>query len=94
MIADPGVSLDNTVWKGTETNTITGTTKAFQMSFKPGNLVEIKNGNTVLGIVGYSRYAAGAAIRITGGFFSVLVSGGEMRGSDGNAAFPWQAIKQ
>ena len=94
LVANPNISLDNTVWKGSVINTITNATNAVQLSFKPGNLVELKPGTGVMKTYSYSRLAAGAAIYIVGGFFGVLTSGAEMKGSDSNAAFPWQAIKQ
>jgi hypothetical protein len=94
LIVNPNIPLDNTVWKGSEKNTMTNATNALQLSFKPGDLVELKSGNTIVGTYSYSRKAAGAAIYVAGRFLGVLMSGAEMKGSDGNAAFPWQAIKQ
>lgn len=94
LVATPNISLDNTVWKGAEINTISNATKPLQLTFKPGYLVEFKSGATVIGTNSYSRNAGGAAIHFSGGSFGVLMSGAEMKGSDGGAAFPWQAIKQ
>jgi hypothetical protein len=94
MVAKQTLPLDNTVWKGTRTNTSTSTTQAFQLSFMPAPTVEIKLANFVLGAYSYSRSASGAAIRIKGGYFGVLMPTGEMKGSDSNPAYPWQAIKQ
>jgi hypothetical protein len=94
MVANPATSLENTVWKGTRTNTLTSNTQAFQLSFMSGGTVEIKLANFVLGAYSYSRSTTGAAIRIKGGYYGVLMPTGEMKGSDSNPAYPWQTTKQ
>lgn len=94
LVAKPDMPLDNTVWKGAETNTGSGTTKAMQLSFKPGYLVELSTGGAVVGTYSYARNAGGAAIHIGSSYFGVLLSGTLMKGSDGGASFPFQVIKQ
>ena len=94
LVAKPDISLENTVWKGTRTNTIAGTMLAYQMNFMTGNKVEIRIGNVLDGVYSYTREAAGAAFRTGKGIFGTIISDGEMMGSDVNAAIPWEAIKQ
>jgi hypothetical protein len=94
MIANPNIPLENTVWAGSESNTAATVIQAIQLSFKPGNKVEVKIGNLVFGTVSYFRSAGGSAIHLTGGFFGVMFSGTEMKGCDGGPGFIWQAIKQ
>jgi hypothetical protein len=92
MIADPGLPLDYTVWKGTRTNTVTGTILPYEMNFITGSTFQIKLANIVIGTSSYTR--SGATIRAAGGFFGTLMSTGEMKGSDTNSAFTWHATKQ
>jgi hypothetical protein len=94
LIANPAMSLDNTLWKGSRANTPNGIIETYQIRFLPDNKIEIKVGNTIYSPYSYTRRAAGAAIRAAGGFFGVLLSASEIKGSDGNAAFPWQTVKQ
>lgn len=94
LVANSNLSLDNTIWKGAETNTNTSATKKIQLNFKSGNLVECILDTTILGTFSYSRNAGGAAIHIGDHFFGVILPSAEMRGSDGRADFPWHAIKQ
>ncbi|GAC1448488.1 MAG: hypothetical protein NVSMB7_09970 [Chitinophagaceae bacterium] len=94
LLANPTVSLDNTVWKGL---TVTGAASSFlQMSFMPGSKVEVKV-STVPETNTYTRSASGAVIRTvfkSAIFFGIITSNNEIHGSINNPKNTWYVIKQ
>jgi hypothetical protein len=92
IIANPNITLDNTVWKGTASLT-TPTT----LRFKSGLKVEAELGNNVYGSDTYKRSASGEAIEseLNPGYtlFVIVVSENKIRGAD-NLGYQWQLTKQ
>jgi hypothetical protein len=99
LIINPNIPLDNTEWKG---KIITGTPYLVNMSFRPPLKVDIQISYTYTNN-SYTRSASGAVIRAdikqvgssgSSLFFGVIISAGEMKGSEKKSNNQWQATKQ
>lgn len=99
MIANPTITLDNTVWKGM-LNFSSGTPAAFELTFIAGSQVKPKIGINVYGPYSYTRSVSGAVIQFTVGaypYFAVISSDNEMKGHWSTTVynyFLWQTTKQ
>jgi hypothetical protein len=89
LVANPNISLDNTIWKG----------GSIQLSFLAGSRVQTKLGITTPPAGAYVRSASGGAIRLTvpvllEPMFGVITSDGVMNGSYVIPGNTWQLTKQ
>ena len=91
LISNPNITLDNTLWTGTIDYP---STKALQLTFKPGLQVTINIETSPIKTYTYTRASSTAVIRISTIFFGIIASGGKMKGSVDNAVVIWQATKQ
>jgi len=96
LIANPNISLDNTVWKGSIVYSLSSTD--YQITFLPGTKLQAKYLNVNYVPDDYTRSASGAVIRTFGGgvvpIFGVIVSDKEMKGGRITTDYPWQVSKQ
>jgi hypothetical protein len=88
-------SLDNTVWNGSYSlGTGIGMTSAMQINFMPGSKLQMKIGGALLSAMIYTRSASGVAIRTVYGFFGIVISSTEIKGTDDNVNYyGWQVSK-
>jgi hypothetical protein len=88
-------SLDNTVWNGSySTGTGIGMTTTMQITFMPGNSLQMKIGGTLLGARIYTRSGSGVAIRTAYGFFGMVISSTQIKGTDGGFYYyPWEVSR-
>jgi hypothetical protein len=96
LIAHPFLStLDNTVWNGSySVGTGIGMTSTMQISFMPGTKLQMKLGGTLLAANIYTRSASGMALRTVYGFFGIVISSTEMKGTDSNVNYyGWDVSK-
>jgi hypothetical protein len=84
--------LENTIWKGSATSATA--TVAMQMTFKPGFKTELRFGTGVISTYSYTMSAENIVMRIGTGFFGIVTSTNEMKGSVDNAGYLWQTVKQ
>jgi hypothetical protein len=96
LVADPNMSIDNTLWKSIIYDKSSGISLAMQMSFKPDSKVEIKVGS-IQGLFTYVRYATGGVIRVkypTMNIFGIVVSDREIDGSYYGAFDSYEMTRQ
>ncbi len=84
-------SLDNTTWSGTIDYP---STKALQLSFKPGMQVIVNVENIPVKTYTYTRSSSNTVIRISTAFFGIIISSSKMKGCIDNAGYIWQLTKQ
>jgi hypothetical protein len=92
LITNSNTSLDNTIWTGTASSAVT--TAAMQMSFLAGFKVDLKFGSLLPISYPYTLFAQNKVIRIDTGFFGIVTSATEMKGSVDKAGYLWYATKQ
>lgn len=96
LVADPNISLDNTVWTGSVNNPL----QTMQLNFLPNLKVQRKIGIVTYNPIAYTRSPSGGFIRIDLGsgiapyIIGVIASRSEMNGIAFIPATSWQLIKQ
>jgi uncharacterized lipoprotein YehR (DUF1307 family) len=95
-LVNPTMALENTDWNGSAFLVVSRS--PYQMSFLPGNNVQVKINNTPYLLSPYTRSASGASIRFVSPFgiklFGVIMSSTEINGSLAQTYNPWRTIKQ
>lgn len=97
LLAEPNMPLEGSVWLGTRIAQVGKPTDVMQLTFLPGDKVEIKINNVFYAAPShfYSRPASGGCFRIKYlKYFGVILSPGEMKGCELTYDRPWQARKQ
>jgi hypothetical protein len=91
LIGNTNINLDNTVWTGTIDYP---STKALQLSFKPGLQVTVNIENSPVKTYTYIRSSSNGVIRVSTIFFGIVISGSKMKGSTDVSTYIWQVTKQ
>ena len=92
MVTGGAKLLENTTWKGSAGSGVT--TIDMQMTFMANVKVELTFGSILPKKYSYDFAADRGVIRINKGFFGIITSSTEMKGSVDNVANLWEVVKQ